>query len=177
LVGDVVLTIYGEGFETGYYILLVLTFARLIYGYSRQFVSTIDALDYPNLTFRVNAAFVATNLIMNVLLTWRYGWYGAAVATTVSSGVALVSGYHYASDLLDIVIPVRQIAKQCASATIMAVVVFLGRYLLGDSLPVIIGLVGIGAGSYFFSLLTLSEEFRTTVGENLPVELPKMISK
>lgn len=175
LVGDVVLTIYGPGFDTGYAVLLVLTFARLLYGYMEQFLSTIDAIDRPDLTFAINATFVVVNVALNVVLTWRFGWYGAAVATTVSAGLGLGLGYYYASRVVDVVVPVREIARQCLAATLMAGVVLVGRAVVGDSLPITIVLVVIGATVYFAALLTLSREFRTTVRENLPGELSVLI--
>jgi O-antigen/teichoic acid export membrane protein len=174
LVGDVVLTIYGEGFETGYYILLVLTFARLLYGYSSQLINTINAVDRPDLTLYINAVFVAANMSLNVVLTWQFGWYGAATATTVSSGLSLLIGYYYASQIVNVVIPVIEIAKQCLAAGIMAVCVLAGRVLVGDSLPIIVALVVVGAAVYFTVLLALSQEFRTTVQENLPFEFPRL---
>ncbi|MDF9744103.1 oligosaccharide flippase family protein [Natrinema sp. S1CR25-10] len=172
LVGDVVLTIYGSGFSVGYYLLLVLTFARLLYGYMEQFLNTIDAIDRPDLTFYINAIFVAVNTVLNVVLTWRFGWYGAAVATTVSAGLGLVLGYYYASQVIDVVVPLGEVAKQCSAAGIMAAVVLVGRVLLGDTLPIVIVLVGIGATIYFSVLFVLSRQFRRTVRENLPFTLP-----
>ncbi|MDL0134389.1 oligosaccharide flippase family protein [Halobacterium salinarum] len=177
LLGDLVLTIYGPGFDTGYYILLVLTFARLLYGYMGQFLSTINALDYPDLTFNVNAIFVVVNLTLNVVLTWQFGWYGAAAATTLSAGMGLVLGYYYANQVVNVTIPFLEVGKQCLSAGIMAAVVLLGRANTGDSLPVVILLVGVGASVYFTSLLALSQEFRTTVEDNLPIQFPTLVSK
>lgn len=169
LVGDIVLTIYGSGFQTGYYILLLLTFARLLYGYGRQFVSTIDAIDRPDLTFQINAIFVGVNLSLNVLLTWQFGWYGAAIATAFSCGIVLILGYYYTDKILNFEIPYNEIGKQIASTGIMAVVVLTGRSLLGESLPVVALLVGIGALTYCFTLFTISDEFRSTVNDNLPI--------
>ncbi|WP_082222434.1 oligosaccharide flippase family protein [Halorubrum halophilum] len=168
LVGDVVLTIYGSEFQMGYYILLFLTFARLLYGYGRQFVNTIDAIDRPDLTFYINAVFVGVNLSLNVLLTWQFGWYGAAVATTFSCGIVLILGYYYADKVVDINIPFREIGRQIISSGVMAVVVLIGRSLLGESLSVIILLIGLGASVYFSVLLYMSEEFRSTVSDNIP---------
>ena len=172
LVGDVVLTIYGSGFETGYYILLVLTFARLLYGYSRQFLSTIDAVDRPDLTFYTNAGFVGSNLALNVILVWQFGWYGAAVATTVSTTISLLGGFYFANQIIDITIPVAEIAKQCLAAAVMAIAVLAGRVLLGNTIPVVVFLVGSGAAVYFAMLVVLSEEFRETVEDNLPFRIP-----
>ncbi|QGN08175.1 lipopolysaccharide biosynthesis protein [Halorhabdus sp. CBA1104] len=172
LVGDIVLTIYGPGFKTGYYILLILTFSRLLYGYSRQFLSTINAVDRPDLTFYVNVAFVSSNLVLNVGLVWQFNWYGAAIATTISSTMALLGGYYYANQIFDLNIPFEEIGKQWLAAGIMAGAVFVGRELLGASIPVVIFLVGGGAVIYFVALLVLSEKFRETVDDNLPFVLP-----
>jgi len=177
LLGDVVLTIYGPGFDTGYYILLVLTFARLLYGYMQQFLSIINALDYPDHTLYINAIFVAVNLALNVVLTWQFGWYGAATATTISAALGLLLGYYYTTGLVEVSIPVGEIAKQCLAAVIMASFVLGARNLIGDSLPVVVVLVGFGAGVYFATLLVLSREFRTTVEDNLPFAVPVFTSK
>jgi O-antigen/teichoic acid export membrane protein len=177
LLGDVVLTIYGPDFDTGYYILLVLTFARLLYGYMGQFLSTINALDHPELTFYVNAIFVAVNLALNVVLTWQFGWYGAAAATTISAALGLLLGYHYAAQLVNVTVPIGEIAKQCLAAATMTVFVLAARVLVGDSLPIVVVLVGFGAGVYFATLLVLSREFRTTVADNLPFALPVLASE
>lgn len=172
IVGDVVLQVYGPGFDTGYYILLILTFARLLYGYQGQFLTTLDAVNRPDLTFRINAIFVAANLVLNVLLTWQYGWYGAAAATTISAALGLVLGYYYASRVMEVVIPLAEIGKQWIAAGLMAGVVYSLRVVVGESLPIVVVLVGIGAGIYFVVLFVLSSEFRTTVGDNLPFQIP-----
>jgi O-antigen/teichoic acid export membrane protein len=177
LVGDTVLTIYGSGFQTGYYILLILTFARLLYGYQGQFLTTLDAVDRPDLTFRINAVFVATNLVLNIGLTSEYGWYGAATATTTSAAIGLGLGYYYADQIVDVVVPVGVVSKQVFAAGVMALVVYVSRLLLGDSLPVVFVLVAVGASVYFGVLLVISQEFRTTVGENLPFDVPLLATK
>lgn len=172
LVGDVVLTIYGNGFDTGYYILLILTFARLLYAYQMQFMSTIDAIDRPDITFRINTVFVGSNVVLNALLVWQYGWYGAAAATTFSAGVSLLLAYWAIRQFVTVDLPYQPIAKQCLSVIPMAALVLVGRSLVGASLPIVVILVGVGAAVYFASLVTVSQEFRTTVDDNLPWEIP-----
>lgn len=177
IVGDVVLTIYGSGFQTGYYILLILTFARLLYGYQGQFLTTLDAVDRPDLTFRINAVFVAVNLILNLILISQYGWYGAAAATTISAATGLAMGYYYMKRMIDIIIPVAAISKQIFAAGVMALVVSTSRLLFGDSLAVVVVLVCLGASVYFIVLLSISSEFRKTVQQNLPFDLPLLPAK
>jgi len=137
----------------------------------RQFVSTIDAIDRPDLTFYTNVIFVMVNLGLNVSLTWQFGWYGAATATTVSSGLGLLLGYHYANQVINVVIPVKEVGKQFLAAGVMAIVVLTGRLFAGDSLLIIIVLVVIGAIVYFSALFVLSNQFRTTIQNNLPFDL------
>ncbi|QKY15563.1 polysaccharide biosynthesis C-terminal domain-containing protein [Halorubrum sp. CBA1229] len=168
IVGDVVLTIYGSGFQTGYYILLILTFARLLYGYQGQFLTVLDGVNRPDLTFRINGVFVAVNLVLNILLTWQYGWYGAAAATTASAALGLVFGYYYTSRIIDVVVPIDVVGKQLSAAGVMALVVYVGRLLFGETLSVVLILVVTGVGVYFTVLMAISPEFRTTVEENLP---------
>jgi O-antigen/teichoic acid export membrane protein len=176
IIGDIVLTIYGPGFEKGYYILLILTFARLLYGYMGQFTTTLGAIDRPDLTFRINIAFIAANLVLNLILTPPFGWYGAAAATTTSTTVGLLMGYCYTNQHVTVTIPVVPISKQLFAAVVMAISVYLCRLLFGDSLPLAIILAGVGAGIYFLTLITISQEFRTTVMENLPLNTLALLS-
>lgn len=172
ILGDIVLEVYGQQFSDGYQVLLILTFARLVHGYQTQLLNTIDALDHPNLTFRTNLAFVGVNILLNVVLISEYGWYGAAVATTVSAVVGLLLGYHYTSRLLNFGIPIREIGNQIIAAAVMALPVVTGRVAFADSLPVAVVFAGVGAATYFGCLLILSQQFRTTVQENLPQSIP-----
>lgn len=172
LVGDVILTIYGSGFETGYHILIVLIFSRLVYAYKGQFNATLDAMDRPDITFRIDLVFVGVNLGLNLVLTWRYGWYGAAAATTSSAVVGCILGYYYTNQLINVTIPKYTLIRQIIAAGVMALTVYVNRLLFGDSLPVILILVGIGAVVYFVVLLTIWRDFRLTVRDNLPFDIP-----
>ncbi|MDL0120416.1 polysaccharide biosynthesis C-terminal domain-containing protein [Halobacterium salinarum] len=168
ILGDVVLSIYGEGFAAGYYILLILGVAQLLYGYQSQFVNVIDGVNRPDITFRINALFVLLNFLLNIILTPQFGWYGAAFSTTVSAGIGALLGFYYARSVTNITIPFSEIGRQVAAAGLMTVVVLPGRLLIGRSLVGVVVLSGIGAGVYFISLLLLSEKFRSTVQHNLP---------
>lgn len=172
IIGDIILTVYGTGFEIGYYILLILTFARLLYSYKNQFLMVIDGVDRPDLTFRINGVFVAVNLTLNIVFIWQYGWYGAAAATMTSAVLGLVLGYYYANKILTVEIPVLEIGKQVLAAAIMGLLVYGSRLMLADSLPVAVLLTAVGAGMYFSVLLGISREFRATVLENLPIDVP-----
>jgi len=172
LLGDIILRVYGEGFATGYYILIILGVARLLYGYQGQFLNTIDALNRPDVTFKINVAFVGLNLVLNVLLVTEFGWYGAAIATTASAALGTILGFKCLSSLIQVTIPSGEIVKQILAAGVMALIVLPGRIILEDSLLIGIFLAGVGATVYFVTLLTVSQKFRRTVDDNLPFNLP-----
>jgi len=174
VVGDRVLAIYGEEFAQGATVLAVLVVARLVYAYEAQFVSTLNAVDRPQTAFRVNLAFVVANLVLNVVLVWRFDWLGAAVATTAAAGLGLVLGYRALSSVVDFSVPVGEIARQWLAAGTMGVVVYAAeRAVTGvpalSGLYATLALVGLGAAVYFAALVALSERFRATVWENIPV--------
>lgn len=168
LLGGRVLAIYGEEFATAHLVLVVLVAARLLYAYGGQFVNTLNAIDRPELAFRVNGVFVVTNIVLNVVLVARYGWVGAAVATAVSAFVLLILGYRTLNRVVAVTVPSHEIAKQWVAAGVMGTVVVTSRVVIGGSLPATLVLVGIGAVTYFVVLSSTSERFRTTVAENLP---------
>jgi len=178
LLGERILRIYGPEFPQGATILLILIVANLFMGYQNQLLNTLNAVDRPDLAFRVNLVFVAANVSLNVVLIYIYGWVGAAVATAASVAVSLVLAYRHVDSLIDFETPVGEILRQWLAAGAMAGVVAAGLWLegtyrlVGHNFAVVVGLVVLGAGVYFVALLGLSTEFRETVDRNLPVSIP-----
>ncbi|ELZ86146.1 polysaccharide biosynthesis protein [Haloferax elongans ATCC BAA-1513] len=171
LVGEQILSIYGDEFTVGVEILLLLVSARLVYSYEQQLSNALDAMDHPESTFRINSVFIGLNLLLNIVLVYLYGWYGAAVATATSATVSLLFAYTEINRYLTINIPFREIGKQVVAATLMGGVVALGKETLGTSLPVVLVLVAVGSGIYFGLLFGISRQFRKTVRDNLPAFL------
>ncbi|UVE49751.1 polysaccharide biosynthesis C-terminal domain-containing protein [Haloferax larsenii] len=168
IVGDTVLSIYGQEFVKGYTVLLILIGARLLYAYEMQFTNAIDALNRPDVTFRITTTFVALNVGLNVVFIWQYGWIGAAVATALSSGVAAAIGYKALSQYVEFEFPLVEVGRQVVSAAIMAGTVFAGVTVFGKSLFAVIPLVFVGAAIYTTSVFILSSQFRKTIIDNLP---------
>lgn len=167
-VGDRVLAIYGQEFARAYVVLLVLVVARTVYAYGNQFLNVLNGIDRPDLAFRVNVAFLVTNVGLNVVLVSVYGWTGAAVATAVSSGLTLALSYRLVAGLVPVDVPVAEIARQFAAAAVMGGVVYAGREAVGGGVFVTVGLVAVGGAVYFGVLLAVSARLRTTVRRNLP---------
>ena len=178
VVGERLLAIYGEAFRQGATVLAVLIVANLLMSYQNQLLNTLNAIDRPERSFRVNALFVVSNVSLNVVLIYLYGWLGAAVATALSVSVSLVAAYRSLGAIVDFAIPYREIGRQWLAALAMGGVVLGGRRvettyrLLEHNLATVFVLVGLGAGVYFLALLAISPRFRETVDRNLPVALP-----
>jgi O-antigen/teichoic acid export membrane protein len=178
ILGERILQMYGSEFTQGTLVLTILVIANLFMGYQNQILNALEAIDRPDLSFRVNVVFVLGNLSLNVILIYLYGWTGAAVATTVSVAVSLILAYRYLSMIVDIKTPTVEITRQWFSALVMGGVVYGGlsventMTLIGHNFVTVVLLIGAGASVYFVLLLILSSQFRATVGGNLPVNLP-----
>ncbi len=177
VVGESVLNIYGAEFQRGYVILIILVSAALVQSYQLQFINTMDALDRPELSFRVNFLFIVSNVTLNFTLVYLYGWIGAAFATLLSTLLALVFSYRLISNIIAFSIPFTQILYQVVSGIIMGLSVQLlvtGLSVLGintDRFVLVLASVGFGALLYFVVLSVMSSRFRDTVIANLPVEI------
>lgn len=177
LLSERLLRIYGEEFTQGATVLSVLIVATLIQGYQRQFTMTLDAIDRPDVSFKVNAVFIGANVLLNVSLIPIFGVVGAAAATALSVAVSLVIAYVALSSLVDFSVPIGEIGRQWIAAGIMGAFIYVCRqfetvYDTGSNIAVVLILVGFGAAVYFITLIAISEHFRTTVDQNLPVDLP-----
>ncbi|MCH7660297.1 MAG: polysaccharide biosynthesis protein [Euryarchaeota archaeon] len=176
IVGDRLLRMYGETFVAGTEILSVLVVALLVYTYNKQLLNTLNAIDRPDLAFRANGVFIATNVTLNVVLIPLYGWIGAAVATALSAAVGLLVAFQFTRQHVPFAVPTAAIVRQWLAAGGMGLVVFAGRrveesyQLLQHNLILVSLLVSLGAVSYFLTLFLIAPGFRTTVRRNLPVE-------
>jgi O-antigen/teichoic acid export membrane protein len=83
LIGNRLLWVYGPGFVRGTEVNGILLAEVSAYSYADQLLNTLNAVDRPDLTFRANAVFSATNVVLNVVLIAYFGWVGAAVTTAV----------------------------------------------------------------------------------------------
>lgn len=164
VIGDRVLKIYRPEFVQGAFVLVVLVFARTLAAYGSQLLSAINAVDRPDLAFRINLGFVGANMTLNVLLVWQFGWQGAAVATMLSAGLLLVLAYRTLGTLVGPPsVPVYELARQVIAATGMAGVVLILRRIAPQGHYATVGLVAFGAGIYVLALLGISTRVRGKV--------------
>ena len=178
ILGERILRVYGPEFTQGAPVLSILILANLFMGYQNQLLNILNAIDRPDLAFRVNVVFVVANVLLNIVLIYLYGWVGAAVATVTSIAISLVVAYGHVNGIIDFNLPVIEIARQWVAGAVMGIIVYGGLkveetyQVVGHNFAVVMILVILGAGVYFIILLGLSQEFRETVDRNIPVDLP-----
>lgn len=159
--GTDVLRIYSPEFTRGTVVLLLLIGARLFDAYGAQLVSAINALDNPEVAFRVNGLFVAINVTLNVVLVAVFGWYGAAVATLISGVVTLLLSYRALSRLIGApTVPYAEIGREVAAAVVMlGFVVAIDPFVPQNHYTTVL-LVLVGVAVYTLTLLGLSTRIR-----------------
>jgi len=160
-IGSDLLRIYESEFTQGATILVILVLARILDAYASQIISVIKAVDRPDIVMRIDLLFVVVNVALNFLLIYRFGWYGAAVATLVSGGVTLAASYYAISSLVGRPsVPVGEIARQTVAAVVMFGVVYALESVAPGGHFVTVALVVVGAAVYTVVLLVLSSRIR-----------------
>ncbi|WP_158293617.1 oligosaccharide flippase family protein [Halorubrum sp. GN12_10-3_MGM] len=164
VIGDRILEVYASEFAAGGLILVILIAARTCYGFGQQLLTAINGLDHPEIAFRINATFLTTNIVLNFVLVWQFGWYGAAAATLLSTVVHLVYAWLAFERLFGTIdIPVAELGYELVASGLMVGVLWLAVPRLPTTLPVTLGLVLVGAGAYGVALLGLSGRIRGKV--------------
>lgn len=175
VLGERLLKFYGPEFPQGATILTILIVASLIRSYQLQFLNVLNGVNRPDLAFHVNGGFIVSNLVLNVVLVFLYGWIGAAVATAVSVAVSLALAYRHVNSIIEFDLPLSELAKQWVAAGFMGVLLIGVLYVegttdvIGHNFALVLLMVSLGAGFYFLVLLTISSEFRHTVRQNVAV--------
>lgn len=168
-VGGKLLTIFGPEYARGGTILVILIGSRLLAAYGEQFLSTINAIDYPDVAFRINLAYVAANVGLNFGLIALFGWYGAAFATALASLTSLVLGAVALGRIIGSPdVPFRELGAQTVSSTVMLGAVVALQGVLPGTLAWTLGIVAVGAGVYAVALFALSSRVRQKAVGFLP---------
>lgn len=155
IVGPKVLRVYGSEFVEGAEIAVLIGVYALLSSYQGQFQTALNALDRPDLAFRVNAILVVVNITGNFFLVATIGWIGAAIATTVSMGVALGYGYILINQQVNFTLQFRDIGRQITAAILMGLVVYAVQNVVASQ-PYYYVVIPIGIGVITYSIILLS---------------------
>lgn len=161
--------VFGAEYGLASTALIVLMGEKLFRAVHVIFGRALEGLDKPDLSARSTVLSLSLNGVLNVLLIWRFGLVGAAVATTLASAVDTVVHARYLSRFVDIVVPYEEIGWCVLAATGMATVVAAVRsVVVVDSPSSLAFVIGIGVAVYG-SLLLAFDPFRTqlvgTIGD------------
>lgn len=171
ILGADIFRIYGPDFlAPGAGIVLVgLLVAAGLGTFGRQFIGALNAIDRHDTAFRINAATIAANLVLNVVLVIHLGWIGAAIATLSTFALSLVLGYvAIRRELGGVGLPVRDISDQLLAALLMGGAVGALVWIRPiRSVPWLLVVVGVGAGMYGLWIVALSETVRSTASHIL----------
>lgn len=176
IMGERVLRVYRPSFGKGAGILFILVLAYVADVYGSQFVSALNAVNRPDVTYRINLLFIALNLVLNLGLVWQFGWYGAAVATAVSATVrSVLAIWRVNATIGRPSVPFRTIGWEVVAATGMAIALALVLPYAPGSRAFTVVLVLFGAGVYTLLLVAISPlvrgKLRRLAGPHLPAAI------
>ncbi|MFB6308025.1 MAG: lipopolysaccharide biosynthesis protein, partial [Haloarculaceae archaeon] len=173
VIGERILQFYRPEFGQGAGILVVLVTAYVADVYGSQLLSVINAIDSPDVAFRVNTLFIAVNAALNVVLIWQIGWFGAAIATAVSSWLRMLAGYRSLVALVGpLSIPTGAIGREVFAAAVMAGVVVPVADVAPYGRVWTLAIVGLGATVYTLVLLVVSQRIREKFLALVPRSVP-----
>lgn len=157
VIGERLLAIYRPSFAKGAPILVILIFAYVGDVYGSQFITALNAVDRPDATYRINILFIVSNVVLNIILIWQFGWYGAAVATAFSAWLRTVLSYVALNQYVGRPdVPISAIGLEVVSGAVMAVLVGgLNQFAPGTRVYTIL-LVVFGAVIYTGLMVLLS---------------------
>lgn len=177
LLSDRLLRIYSSEFTQGTSVLVILILSTLLYGYQRQLLTSLNAVDRPDIAFRVNVVLVGFNVLANVALILAIGWIGAAIATALSAALGASLAYRGLRKLVEFTVPYKDISRQVGAALFMGVAVYGALWVenayrvLNHNAAFVVMLVTLGAVIYFAVLTALSAEFRSTIKRNISIDI------
>ncbi|EJN57075.1 lipopolysaccharide biosynthesis protein [Halogranum rubrum] len=143
----------GQQYTVGYWVFVILIFARLAHSYEEIFAKVINAFDRPDLMFRANVIYVVLNLVGNVVAIAAVGWVGAAIATAASMAIRTALSYRYLRSLVDITIPKREILSEVCAAILMGIALF--WFTRGGTLSFVETVSAVVGGAAIYAILVL----------------------
>jgi len=178
VLGDFIMLAYGNEFVRGSSVLGILILATLFYTYQQQMMGAINALNRPDITFKINAVLISINVAMNVILVYVFGWIGAAVATAFTMFAGTFVSYIQLRRIVEFNTPIGEIVRQIISAIIMAVGVYSAKTMVRineiesvENVVLLLSLVSLGSLIYFTLIYILSTRFRSVLIRNLPQDI------
>ncbi|GAA0197743.1 hypothetical protein GCM10009000_009290 [Halobacterium noricense] len=164
-----VITVYGGEFEAAAPLLVVLAIYRIISTQTTVLRKSINGLDHPSVNMRISAIALSFNIILGIILTIRFGAVGVIIATIFAECLIYVStSYFIKQKIHGVTLVSRPLLEQIGAGLIMFVTVSgIHGFIPVQSWVDLSLLLTIGAGTYGFVLLLISDRLRYTIGSIL----------
>jgi len=156
--------VFGTEYTIAWLALIILMFDQVTEAPQVVFGRSLQAIDRPDLAARATIVGVMLNLILNIVLVWKFGITGAAIATMIASLISgLLLHWIYLSRHLSVKIPYSELFACVLAAVSMTLLLVPVRWLISvNSLIELLFVISLGATIYTVSIL-LFPSLRSTI--------------
>jgi O-antigen/teichoic acid export membrane protein len=159
-------TLFGANVVVAYPVLIIFGFEKIVRSLHLILSPSLFAMDKPELAYRGSIASIVANLVLNLLLIPKIGMIGAAIATTISAGVAAFISTRYLMRFVKLSLPWSQVSWSVTCSLVMAGVVYVIVQLL--TLGWLQLVVGVGTGILLYSgMMLMNMPIRMRVREEI----------
>ena len=119
---EILRILFGPEFVVAWVVLVILCGQKIFQSINLILRGSLQAIDYPRLSAYATITSIIVNLVFNIVLVWKFGIVGAAVATTLSFFVATLLHLHYVDRFLSINYPIKESIYSLVASIIMAII-------------------------------------------------------
>jgi O-antigen/teichoic acid export membrane protein len=142
--------LFGEEYASGWIVLIILMFEKLIRSIYIILSQSLQGIDRPDLAAKASGFSILLNIVLNSVLILYIGIVGAAIATAISLTVNTFIHATYLSKFININIRYGQVGWIIFSSVTMAVIVSLIEFFIRiDTLVKLFTIIVLGAALYF----------------------------
>lgn len=146
---------FGEEYTIAWLVLIVLMFDKITEAVQVILGRTLQAIDRPDLAAKATIVAISLNLVLNLVLIWRFELVGAAVATTFASLVGGVFLHaYYLNRIITVRVPYREITECVIASVGMSIVLLMWKRLF-EVTSVFTLIVSISIGVIFYAIFIM----------------------
>ncbi|NLV11583.1 oligosaccharide flippase family protein [Halomicrobium mukohataei] len=154
LSSDILHIIFGTEYVEGSLVLTILIGGKIFQSFQDILARTLEGIDFPKQAAISNLCSISVNLILNIILIYKFGIIGAAFATISSYIVNLLILYYCLTNKVKLGMPSHRILVFVCSSLVMYFMLFQIKAKIEIQTPIILSSVIIfGAGIYFATTL------------------------
>lgn len=141
--------VFGTEYTAGWLVLIILMGEKVVQSVHIILGRSLQGIDRPDLAAKAGVISIVLNLVLNVVLVFKYGIVGAAIATASSFIVNSILHAYYLSKFVSIRIPYVRIGGCVAASFGMTIVLYIVEStVIVDSLPMLLLIIGLGTAVY-----------------------------